>query len=280
MGKFAWASDIHLDHLRSDDDVIRFCENVENSNCSGLFITGDISSGKKLLYHLALLEKNLKLPKYFVLGNHDFWYAKISDLRKQVKDFCDQSEFLKYMTTSTYVSLSKDTAVLGHDGWYDGKFGDALNSSFIMNDWVLTEEFLMSSGGYKYVSTTQSIKDKAGLIAVCERLAHDSVMHVSKQIKDAVKYHKEIIVLTHFPCFKESHMYRGKIGDDNAQPWYTSKIMGETLLNAAHTYKNCKFTVLSGHTHGFFRGNILPNLEVIVSEAMYGSPFYHLLDVK
>jgi predicted MPP superfamily phosphohydrolase len=278
--KYAWASDIHLDHLTSDDDVIAFCNNVNNFNADGIFITGDISNGKHLLYHLSLLEEHLKVPKYFVLGNHDFWYTGIDKKRNDVKLLCEKSEFLKYMTTSTYVSLTKQTAVIGHDGWYDGQHGAGIRSSFIMNDWVLTGDFIEASGGDKYVSMMHKVKDIGMITQVCQRLAKQSVDHVSKQIKDAVKYHKNVVVLTHVPAFKESHMYRGKVGDDEAQPWYTSKIMGDTLLAAASTYKDCKFTVLSGHTHGFFRKNILPNLEVIVSSAMYGSPAFHAIDIE
>jgi len=280
MTNFAWMSDIHLDHLRNDDDVIAFCNRVQEANPNGIFITGDISNGKSIEYHLGMLERHIRIPKYFVLGNHDFWYTSIERKRKEIKELCEKFDFLKYMTTSTYVSLSKETAILGHDGWYDAQIGNAKDSNFIMNDWVLTHEFIQASGGEQYIRMMRQVKDKDALIKACQKLAKESVDHVSTQIKDATRYHKNIIILTHIPAFEESHMFKGEVGDANAQPWYTSKIMGDTVFAAANHYRNCKFTLLSGHTHGFFKKDILPNLKVIVSDAVYGSPYFYEIDIK
>jgi len=103
-------------------------------------------------------------------------------------------------------------------------------------------------------------------------LAREAVLHVQASIKSAVRYHHNIIVLTHVPPFKESHVYNGKIGDDDAQPWFTSKMMGDMLLDASKAYPSHRFTVLAGHTHGKWSGKITDNLSVNVGGAEYYAP--------
>jgi hypothetical protein len=88
----------------------------------------------------------------------------------------------------------------------------------------------------------------------------------------AIKTIKNVIVLSHVPPFKETHVYNGKISDDYAQPWFTSKLLGDMLLDAARSYPNINFTVLAGHTHGKVEVSRLHNLHVKVAGAKYGSP--------
>jgi hypothetical protein len=141
----------------------------------------------------------------------------------------------------------------------------------MMNDWIMISDFVKHSGGRQFLSRG-NIKDRAGLISLSQHLAREGVIHVMNGIKTAVKYHKNIIVLTHYPPFPEAHVYENKIGDKHAQPWFTSKLMGDLLMQAARVYPNVKFTVLCGHTHGKADVSPLPNLHVHVSKAEYGDP--------
>lgn len=272
MSKYAWCTDIHLDHLRDDADVVDFTKKLVETEPSGILITGDISSAKRLIYHLSIVERVAQRPTYFVLGNHDFYNGDIQTVRKAMRELTNMSQYLKYLPLTSYVALSPGTALVGHDGWYDGLYGDALNSRFLMNDWVLIQDFIQHSGGGQFVGMMHNVKDKASLISMCQRLAHEGVTHVANGIKSAARYHKSIVVMTHFPPFRESHVYQGKVGDDHAQPWFTSKMMGDMLLSAAQTYPNISFTVLAGHTHGKYDGKPAPNLQVHVGGADYGRP--------
>lgn len=270
MAKYAWATDIHLDHI-DDPAIVRFAEGLVVTNPTGVFLTGDISNAKQLVYHLSVVERVVQRPTYFVLGNHDYYGGEIDEVQKLMKDVTPSSQFLKYVPLVQYVPLSPTTALVGHDGWYDALLGDQ-NSRFMMSDWKFIKNFVPFSGGSSHISLYHDVKDRYGLIEYCRQLAHKGVMHVHNGIKAAARTHKNIIVMTHFPPFAESHIHEGKQGDASAMPWFTSKMMGDLLLQAADAYPNVNFNVLCGHTHGSYNGKIKPNLEVHVGGADYGHP--------
>lgn len=261
MAQYAWATDIHLDFLGGDDQrLIQFAESLVAQNPTGVFLTGDLSTARELVYHLAAIERVVQRPIYFVLGNHDYYGSNIQDVRKAMHELTNVSPFLRYLPTMPYQPLSPATAVVGHDGWYDAHYGDGVKSRFRMNDWRAIGDFIQVNGS------------QATIIEKARKLAHEGVVHVQNGIKQAVRYHKNIIVLTHFPPFRESHIYEGKIGDDDAQPWFTSKMMGDMLLDASKSFPTHTFTVLAGHTHGRYSGRIAKNLQVEVGGAEYYRP--------
>ena len=261
MGTYAWATDIHLDFLGTDNQkLIQFGEGLIKSQPTGIFLTGDLSIAGRLIYHLSALERIVQRPLYFVLGNHDYYGAPIEPVRQAMKELSNQSSFLRYMPTMPYYTLSPATAVVGHDGWYDALHGDWQNSSFRMTDWTAIHDFLPVNG------------TKATIVAQTRKLAHEGVTHVQNGIKQAVKYHRNIVVLTHFPPFAEAHVHEGKLGDPHAMPWYTSKMMGDMLMDASKAFPNVNFRVLCGHTHGKWDGQVTKNLSVHVGGAEYNNP--------
>jgi hypothetical protein len=98
------------------------------------------------------------------------------------------------------------------------------------------------------------------------------VNHVANQIKEAVRSKfKSIVVLTHVPPFVEACTYKGRPSDKEFLPYFSSKMMGDTLLRAAKSFPDVHFTVLAGHTHGV--GNIrMDNITVVVGGAEYKNP--------
>lgn len=272
MAKYAWCTDIHLDHIDRDDALVAFAQSLVTTEPAGVFITGDISNANRLVYHLSVIERVVQRPVFFVLGNHDYYGGEIEPVRKAMRELSNMSQFLKYLPLSPYVALSPSTALVGHDGWYDAYHGDGARSRFMMNDWVCIKDFVPHSGGASFMRLNGNLRDRDALIAHARKLAHDGVLHVHNGIKSAARYHKHVVVLTHYPPFRESHIYGGKVGDDEAQPWFTSKMMGDMLLDAAKAFPNTRFTVLAGHTHGKYDGSPVPNLEVHVGGADYGRP--------
>ena len=272
MSKYCWATDIHLDHIDDNERLVAFSESLIASDPSGIFLTGDVSNANRLVYHLSVIERVVQRPIFFVLGNHDYYGSSIEQVRKSMRELTNMSQFLRYMPLNTFLSLSQSTALVGHDGWYDALNGNALDSRFLLMDWQLITDFIPHSGGAKFMNIARAVSDKQSVISLSQKLAHEGVTHMMNGIKAAIKSHKNIVVLTHVPPFQESHIYKGKVGDSSAQPWYTSKMCGDMLLNAARTYPNTNFTVLAGHTHGRYDGKPLPNLSVHVGGSEYGSP--------
>lgn len=272
MGQLAWATDIHLDHV-DNAGLIAFAEALVQDEPEGVVITGDISESTQLVYHLSAVERVVQRPVYFVLGNHDFWGSSMDRVRDTVKRVCGNSQFLRHLPMLSYVPVSKTTALVGHECWYDAREGDPYGSTFMMNDWFFTEDFINESGGRAFMVKNGRLKNMSQLIEKCQKLSHAGVLHIRNGIAAAIKAkHTRIVVATHFPPFRESHVYNGKVGDDGAQPWYTNKQLGDVMLNAARSYPNVSFTVLAGHTHGAYVGNHAQNLEVRVGHADYGKP--------
>lgn len=272
MAKYAWATDVHLDCITSEQGLIAFAESLVVTEPQGLFLTGDISNASQLIYHLSAIERVVQRPVFFVLGNHDYYGSDIDTVRKAMHQVSNMSQFLKYLPLTSFVPLSPNTALVGHDGWYDVLNGLGEKSRFMMSDWSAIKDFVPFSGGGSFMRNTGNVKDRYGLVEHARQLARAGVMHVHNGIKSAVRTHKNVVVLTHFPPFQESHIHEGKIGDAEAQPYFTSKMMGDMLLDAARAFPNTSFTVLAGHTHGKYDGKPMPNLEVHVGGAEYGRP--------
>lgn len=271
MSTFAWCTDIHLDFI-DDDQIVKFGESIVNAGFDGVMITGDISISTELIYHLSVLERVINKQIFFVLGNHDYYGGSIPAVRQKMKELSNMSSYLRYLETVPYVKINNSTAIVGHDGWYDALNGNAQHSRFIMSDWVRIAEFAPHAKKVVGMYGSEYDINKKEVISVAQKLAHDGVMHVMNGIKAATRTHKNIIILTHFPPFKESHVHMGKIGDDDAQPWYTSKMMGDMLLDASKAYPDHQFTVLCGHTHGKHSSRVTNNLTVHVGGADYGKP--------
>lgn len=261
MAQYAWATDIHLDFLANrPDETLTFMESLVKSNPTGIFLTGDISTAKGIVYHLSAIEKVAQRPIYFVLGNHDYFGSSIVEIRKTMRELSNVSPFLRYMPTMPYYTLTPSTAVVGHDCWYDALNGDWQKSNFEMSDWNAIHEFHEVRG------------NMSSVVTMARKLAHEGVTHLHNAIKQAVRHHKNIVILSHYPPFRESHIHQGKVGDDNAQPWFTCKMLGDMLLDASKAFPNHQFTVLAGHTHGKYNGKINDNLIVNVGEAEYWYP--------
>ena len=267
--RFAWATDIHLDCVGNPKIAVeKLATSSERSD--GIIITGDISVGPGILPHLRLLEDTLQKPIYFVLGNHDYYSSDIIGTRRKVAEACRFLTFAKYLGALQYVRLDNNTALVGSDGWYDAYNGSPEESQIIMNDWLKIADFqhcIVNSMFGKSI-------DKSKIIEVSRAISMASVRHVLQGIKIAAQSYDSIVVATHVPPFIES--YSSKKYDTSPPhhlyPWYTSRLMGEMLLSAAKTYPHVQFTVLSGHTHGEFEGDILPNLRARVGKSQYGEP--------
>src|SRR5690242_20725584 len=141
MLRLAWATDVHLNFL-SGDELSLFYEKFLAKPIDGVLLTGDIAEAPSLAKHLSEFSDRIKKPIYFVLGNHDFYRSSIRAVRAQITRICEENEFLVWLPLYGVVPLSKKTALVGHDGWADGRFGDYAASPVLLNDYVLIEELV------------------------------------------------------------------------------------------------------------------------------------------
>jgi predicted phosphohydrolase len=256
MARLTWCTDIHLEFL-NDDAIARFAKELSAVPSDGIVITGDISNSKLLVYHLSIIERAANKRVFFVLGNHDYYGSSFEKVRKQMHEVHNISQYLKYVSELNYVPLTTATAIVGHDGWYDAAWGDWQRSMTSLNDWQNIQEFVLAGGQ----------ANRGAVVAESRKLAHDATTHVMNAIKSAVRYHKHVVVLTHVPPFPQLTQ-----GDADGLPWFTSKLMGDMLSNAAQSFPNVKFTVLCGHTHSAGEAQIAPNMVVRSAFAEYTKP--------
>ena len=249
--KIVWATDLHLDH--SYTSVIKkFYNDVNNSRADILVITGDISSANYLEEDLQNLEENIDADIYFVLGNHDFYGASFSSVRASLVDYDN------YLTNNKIVTLTDGVALIGHDGWYDLRNGTP--GKILMNDFRLISEF---KPFYMY---------DYGLDIEIQKIADEAADYIYKTLKEAIEDHDEVFMITHIPPFANSAFYKGRVSGEEFLPYYSSKIMGEKLLDIMINNPDKKLTVLCGHTHDEGKYKPLKNLEVFTGGTFYGLP--------
>jgi predicted phosphohydrolase len=283
MKRFAWCTDIHLDNV-IDVDIRALCSRILDVGAQGVFLTGDISTGPDVVGHLRRLRQCLgKLPIYFVAGNHDYYGTSVSRGRQALRELGAGSG-LCYMPCQPHVRLTKATALVGHDGWYDCRNGDPGMTDFLMSDWSQIGEFaagwIMPPGIYGNDSRGDPGRFAEHVVRTARSLAQEGAAHVTLGVESACAAgHKNVLVLTHFPPFVEA--VQGDRRQPGSLPWYSSRTMGEALLRAAETHPRTQFTVLCGHTHTQCSVRLLSNLTCHVGKASYGSPAVQLpLDVE
>jgi predicted phosphohydrolase len=266
-----WVTDIHLDHIAdrtvSMDEqpfLDSFISKLNEADATAVAITGDISNAQQICVHLEHLERKLS-PKFekifFVLGNHDFYHGSIVTVIKEIKALCARLPRLVYLTdSSSPIQLTDKTAIVGHDGWYDGGYANWFAPGVVlMNDYYIIHEFMKC----------RTDKHKFDLM---NQFANGCANKIRIHVAEAAKSFENVLFLTHVPPFRENAVYRGKISDNNWMPCFSSKRAGDALVEVAEAFPNVNFKSLCGHSHGrarFFRKS---NLESLTGESDYGKP--------
>src|SRR5688572_9674055 len=121
--RILWLTDVHLNFA----DAMRqrgFLWQVREAGADAILLSGDIAEADDVCEYLERMAEAWELPLYFVLGNHDFYFGSIAEVRRRVGDLCVKQPLLRYLTTSEVIELSPCVGLVGHDGWADGRVGD------------------------------------------------------------------------------------------------------------------------------------------------------------
>jgi len=255
MNKIAWLTDIHLNFL-NELQIEEFCQTISASNADAVLIGGDISEAPQLEAHLRLLEKHLRQPIYFVLGNHDFYRGSIQSVRRTAERISESSNQLKWLSNMEVVELTEQTGLLGHDTWADGRSGAGAKSPIFLNDFMLIKELRKSRNLFKTLG----------------ELGDEAAAYLKQQLPAALARFQHLIVLVHVPPFIESCWHEGEISGDDWLPHFTCRAVGDTLRQIMNENPEKKMTVLCGHTHSSGTAQILSNLLVKTGAAKYGKP--------
>jgi 3',5'-cyclic AMP phosphodiesterase CpdA len=255
--KITWATDIHLNFL--DGQAVRaFLETIAARRPDAVVFAGDIAEAPTVEAYLETAARVLARPVYFVLGNHDFYRGRIAEVRQRMAALTARSELLRWLPAAGVVSLTRTTALVGHDGWGDGRAGVGMRSLVQLNDHRLIGDF-----------------QRDDLPARFQRLAalgDEAARFLDENVRRAFETHRHVLCVTHVPPFPEACWHEGQRSDDEWQPYFTCVATGQVLRRIMEERPQARLTVVCGHTHGGGVVEILRNLKVITGDAEYGAP--------
>lgn len=261
--KILHATDIHLDH-GSDSTVRKFLNRVNEENADVFLLGGDFAQGNNIEQYLRKILTAIRIPVYFVLGNHDYYYGSIQGVRDTVKEILKDFDHAHYLTTSGSIHLTDNICLIGHDAWGDARNGN-LNSDVELTDFSDIADL-------KYINRHYT---RPLFIEKLNQLGDEAANYIQTELQSVyAALYKTILVLTHVPPFTEACFFNGKPQDDNWNPYFSCKALGDVLRSQALNHQDRSFLVLSGHTHGKGDVKILPNLRSIVNPARYGQPSF------
>jgi len=246
-----WVSDIHLNFINKEarKDFYKMLEgNV-------IVISGDIGESHNVVSLIKEMGSETKLPVYFVLGNHDYYGSSLKEVKKSVRKF-------GYLSQFNYIPLSEDTTLLGVDGWGDCRNGDYENSRLTMSDWLYIDDLRKGYGQSqeKLKETIQTLSDK-------------DARSLKRKVNKAVKLgYKKVIIVTHVPPFEEACLLAGRKSTPSGLPFFSSKILGDSILPIANKNPEVDFLWLCGHTHSRVTYKPSDNMTVKVAKAEYYFP--------
>jgi len=252
-----WLTDIHL-NFATVPDLEKFFSELAAAAPDALLISGDIGEATSVRGYLRQIDQRMGVPTYFVLGNHDFYFGSIAQVRREVSDLCKELSRLTYLTDQGVVPLAPGLGLIGHDGWADAREGDYLRSYVMMNDYRLIAELK----GFT----------KADRRAQLERLGDEAATHVRRWLPAALAEYPEVMLLTHVPPLRGACWYNGNISDNEWSPHFVCKAVGDAILEIMPRHPQRKLTVLCGHTHGRGECQPLPNVKIFTGAAQYGQP--------
>jgi Icc-related predicted phosphoesterase len=255
--KLAWLTDLHLNFV---DPAVRtqLYTSIRDAGTDAVLLGGDIGEADSLTHFLEELLQGTGRPVYFVLGNHDYYGASIEFVRQRVATLSDG---MWWLPSCGPVYLTERTALVGHDGWADARFGDFFGSPVVLNDFVNIQDL------------AKCAMNKECLYHELQRLGDESAQFIEYALRIACTERERVILLTHVPPFREACWHEGRLSDDRDWlPHFTCKAMGDAILRVMESFPHRKLIVLCGHTHGSGVAQVAPNIVVKTGGAVYGSP--------
>ena len=247
LRRLAWATDIHLNFVQGDVRGLR--EQLAGAGPDGLVITGDISEAPTLERDLAALDRALWLPTFIVLGNHDFYGGSVRAVRALVTGVCRRSRWLRYLPAEGVVPLGADTALVGHDGWADGRLGR-------LRALVDRAQRLPRHRGSRPGSSRR--RGSSGCTSSATRRPRTSAASCRRR--------STVSATSSWPrtCHPSGRLAgtRARSPTTSNLPHFGCGAVGQALLPIMRSRPEQRMLVLCGHTHGRGVARILPNLVV------------------
>jgi predicted phosphodiesterase len=263
-------ADRHLNFLRTPGAPRSFGAYLrQEKDFEAVVISGDIAEAPTVRALLLQFAEGVGVPTYFVLGNHDYYRGSFAGVRKDLEQGLPDN--LVWLDRHKPILLDDMTALVGHQGWFDGIYGDPTGSQVIMSDFDLIEDLrihydrhLWGAGVVGRISLLQELRSVSALAAYEAQMS----------LLPALELRRDVVFVTHFPPFPEACWHEGAMSDRHWLPWFTSGNMGSMLCEVAESHPNNQIFVLCGHTHSPGVYEHAPNMTVLTGKAVYGAPGY------
>lgn len=254
--RLLFAADLHLDC----SEPWMFMEAIRDFDFDTLVIAGDVGNALTTTDYLRTIQEVLRKPVLFVLGNHDFYRGgPIDTLLKQYEwEFATWP--VMHLNEHKLIELSPSTALVGIDGWADGRGGEGTKSTMRINDSLYIHDLCQAA----------KLGDEA-LFARMGQLADQSKIALRQVLTLALEHYETVYVVTHVPPLEKACRYLGLPNPQNSLPFFCNPTMGKELKRLARLYPQRQIKVLCGHTHDRFYYQS-GNLEVWVAGATYRYP--------
>jgi len=271
--RIAWLTDLHL-NFAGEDAVPRLATAIEECGPDAIVIGGDTGEAPSFATYLQGLAERLARPIYFVLGNHDYYYGSIHEVRERARRLSRGNEHLHWLPDVGAVPLTETAALVGHGGWADGRCGSFHDSEVLLNDYLLIRELrnAVELDRDRAEGPVTSCGDLHRLLSRLNALGDEAADHFRRVLPDVLERYSSVYVVTHVPPFREACWHEGLVSDKQWLPHFTCQAVGEVLREFMEGRLQCRMTVLCGHTHSPGRARLLPNLEVFTGGAEYGKP--------
>ncbi len=274
MRRVTWLTDIHLDFVAPGRRT-QLVADIRAERPDLVLIGGDIGEAATFASYLESLASDLDCPIAFVLGNHDYYGGSIANVRARARELTQTSDRLSWLPEAGLLALTDDVGLVGHGGWGDARCGEFLGSNVVLNDYLLISE--IRTPELSQAVDRGSAPDISDIISPTlqhrlQQLGDEAAAHLRSTLTEALERHRQVIVLTHVPPFREACWYEGRTADDNWAPHFVCQAAGQALQGIMHACPDRELLVLCGHTHGAGEAQILPNLRVLTGGAVYREP--------
>jgi 3',5'-cyclic-AMP phosphodiesterase len=260
--KLLWLTDLHLDRATAEARA-RFYLRLKEEVYDAAVITGDISCGRRIDGNLADIARATSLrPVYFLLGNHDFYGSSFDDVQKRVEQVCAQHGNLRQLGHGEIIALGNEDALIGHQGWADGRAGWGSHSLARNPDFYAIRDFCGLS------------QDEA--FARLNELGRDCAQYFRSLLPYALTCHRRVWIATHVPPFSQAAHFDGKPCDRLRQPFYSNISAGRVIRGIAGRFPDRRLKILCGHTHCRAAVRAASNIDVLVGAARTGAPDFQM----
>lgn len=264
-----WMTDPHLNFL-PDAAACRQLggQLLQEHRFEAVVLSGDIAEAPTLRHLLTEFAHGVApRPVYFVLGNHDYYHGSFESVQSELRAGFEAPN-LVWLDDAGVTVLDGETALVGHQGWFDARLGDPQKSRVIMADFEYIAELREH-----YVNELNWIYGgRSDLLTHLETLGRQTASQAKSPLMGALRARKTVVFVTHFPPFKEACWHEGAISDRHWLPWFTCQAMGDMLAEMALAHRDRRLLVLCGHTHSSGVYDHAPNLRVLTGRAVYGKP--------